>query len=207
MNVTKQNILLTSLKLFNDRGVSTVSLRSIADEAGISVGNLQYHFKKREDIIEALYFQLVEKIDGMLSINDENLLKSFFNVSTGMFSILFDYHFFLLDFVTITRNNKKIKKHYAELSKLREQQFLQVVKILVAKGLFREEKLRNEYQSLFKRIEVISNFWFSSILIEADTFSKEIVNEYTLLISQSIYPYLTEESEKQYKDLFTNQLI
>jgi len=36
MNDTKQKILAKSLKLFNHRGVSNVSLRDIADEVGIS---------------------------------------------------------------------------------------------------------------------------------------------------------------------------
>jgi len=46
MSATKQKILKQSLQLFNELGISNVSLRDIADEAGISVGNLQYHFKK-----------------------------------------------------------------------------------------------------------------------------------------------------------------
>lgn len=44
----KQNVLVKSLKLFNDCGISNVSLRTIADEVGMSVGNLQYQFKKEK---------------------------------------------------------------------------------------------------------------------------------------------------------------
>lgn len=204
---TKQKILTTSLRLFNARGISSVSLRDIAYEVGISVGNLQYHFKKREDIIEALYFQLVDKINRILFIDYDNLLKSFFDTSVKIFSIIYEYHFFLLDFVTITRNNKKIKTHYAELSKQREKQFFQVVEVFIKTGLFRGELLKNEYLSLFKRIEVISNFWFSSIFIQSDVLTKDSIQEYSLLISQSIYPYLTKEAEKQYARIFQNQMF
>jgi len=207
MNATKQRIIIKSLELFNYYGISSVSLRDIAEKAGISVGNLQYHFKKREDIIEALYFQLVDKVNGILFINNDNLLKSFFDVSNEMFSILYEYRFFLLDFVMITRNNKKIKNHYAELSKLREQQFLQIVVLFIKEGVFRKEKLRDEYLSLFKRIEAISNFWFSSIFIQSGVLSKDIIKEYSLLISQSIYPYLTKEAKKQFTQIFPNQII
>ena len=207
MNETKHKILVKSLTLFNDCGISNVSLRTIADEVGISVGNLQYHFKKREDIIETLYYQIVEKIDRIVFIKTDNLLKSFLNISIEIFTILYEYHFFLLDFITITRNNKKIKSHYSELSKRRAAEFLEVADVLIKIGLFREELLKNEYKNLFKRVEVISNFWFSSVLIQAEVLSKDSVEEYSLLISQSIYPYLTDEAKKQYADIFPSQLI
>ncbi|MEM6843118.1 MAG: TetR/AcrR family transcriptional regulator [Bacteroidota bacterium] len=204
---TQQKILEASLQLFNDRGISTVSLRDIADEVGISVGNLQYHFKKREDIIEALYFELVGKIDSVFSLKTDDLLQSALNVLVEVFTILYEYHFFLLDFTTITRKNQKIKSHYAELSRRRAEAFLKAVDDLIENGFFREELLKNEYQSLFKRIEVISNFWFSSILIQADVLSESSIKEYSLLISQSIYPYLTDEAKSQYATIFPSQLI
>ena len=80
MNATKQKILMKSLELFNTSGISKTSLRTISDEVGISVGNLQYHFKKREDIIEALYFQLVAKMNSIFFIPTDDLLKSFLNL-------------------------------------------------------------------------------------------------------------------------------
>ncbi|WP_396600979.1 TetR/AcrR family transcriptional regulator [Algibacter sp. R77976] len=207
MNETKHKILIKSLKLFNTTGISNVSLRNIADEVGISVGNLQYHFKKREDIIEALYFQLVGKIDNVVIISTDDLLKSFLNISIEIYKILYEYNFFLLDFVAITRRNQKIKSHYSELSKRREIDTLKVIDVLIKNGLFREELLKNEYRCLFKRIEVISNFWFSSILIQSDVLSKDSIQEYSTLISQSIYPYLTDEAKNQYVNIFPSQLV
>ena len=207
MNPTKQKILITSLSLFNSAGISNVSLRTIADEIGISVGNLQYHFKKREDIIEALYFQLVEKIDSIFLITGNDLLKSFFNISTEIITIFYEYHFFLLDFVTITRSNQKIKQHYSELSKQRELASLSMLAVLIKNGLFREEVLKDEYRSLFKRMEILINFWFSSILIQADVLSKESIQGFSLLISQNMYPYLTDDAKKQYAIIFPSQSL
>jgi AcrR family transcriptional regulator len=51
---TKQAILDMSKELFNQRGYNNVSTRDIASAIGISKGNLTYHFKKKEAIIEAL---------------------------------------------------------------------------------------------------------------------------------------------------------
>lgn len=206
MSNTKQKILEAALSLFNQKGVSSTSLRNIADEAGISVGNLQYHFKKREDILEALYFQLVQEMDRVVFPQMDDLLTSVFDISAKMIAILYEYHFFLLDFTAIIRKNEKIKAHYRELSKRRENEFLQIIDVLIQKGLMRQEMLKNEYRNLFKRIEVLSNFWFSSVLIEQDVLAKKwAIEQYSLLVRQSIYPYLTAAAQVQYTTIFPSR--
>lgn len=50
----KAEILSTAKDLFNTRGYNEVSMRNIADALEISVGNLTYHFKKKEDLVEAV---------------------------------------------------------------------------------------------------------------------------------------------------------
>lgn len=50
----KKTIMTTARDLFGARGYNDVSLRDIADVLGISVGNLTYHYKRKEDLIEAV---------------------------------------------------------------------------------------------------------------------------------------------------------
>ncbi len=207
MSKTKKLILEKSLELFNSKGISNVSLRDIADKSDISIGNLQYHFKKRKYVIESLYFQLVNEIDNVIFINEESLLKSFFLISTKMLTMFFEYRFFLLDFVFIIRNNEKIRNHYSELSKKREKEFLTIANIFIENDVFRKEILKNEYYGLYKRTEVISNFWFSTILIQNNKLSLKAINEYSFLVSQSIYPYLTNKTKEEYKSIFNSQFI
>jgi len=51
---TRQRILDSTLGLYNDLGEANVSTTLIAAEVGISAGNLHYHFRKKEDIVDAL---------------------------------------------------------------------------------------------------------------------------------------------------------
>lgn len=53
----KADILVTARELFNTRGYNEVSMRNIADALGISVGNLTYHFKRKEDLVEAVVLE------------------------------------------------------------------------------------------------------------------------------------------------------
>lgn len=53
----KQDIMDTARKLFNEKGFHGTCMRDIAAALHISVGNLTYHYKKKEDLIEAIALQ------------------------------------------------------------------------------------------------------------------------------------------------------
>jgi AcrR family transcriptional regulator len=67
MKPTKQYILDKALILFNEKGFVNVRLQHIADTAFVSVGNLGYHFKNKEDIISSLYKRLKKKQELLLT--------------------------------------------------------------------------------------------------------------------------------------------
>ena len=166
----------------------------------ISQGNLNYHFKKRDEIIENLYYSLVENIDNeLLKFKDEDItLDLLINLSTSIMSAFYDYRFFSLDFVQIMRNNKTIKSHYIKLSKTREKQFLDLFNVLVDKEILRKEVLDNEYVNLYKRFRILADFWISSSQVTNKIISKKVIKEYSEIINQAIYPYLTEKEKVTY---------
>lgn len=202
MAKTKEIILDTALRLFNDRGLSKVTLRTIANEMGISQGNLNYHYKKREDIIESLYFRLVGNIDDMMSqINqDLDLFSVMFLVSEKMMSSFFDYRFFLTDFVQIIRENEVIRNHYSALVIQREHQFIGIFNTLIAQGYMREEIFEGEYKNLFMRFQILGSFWIPSTVILSEELNKAAVNRYCNLLNEMIIPYLTARGQKAYQD-------
>ncbi|MBT0587448.1 TetR/AcrR family transcriptional regulator [Alteromonas oceanisediminis] len=78
---TAQRILATSLALFNEHGESSVTSVDIANELDISPGNLYYHFKGKEQIVDALYSLHRSQMEHLLSqLNSAslNLEESFY---------------------------------------------------------------------------------------------------------------------------------
>lgn len=61
-NTTRERILQASLQLFNAEGLASVSTHRIAAELGISPGNLHYHFKTKQSIVERLFGRFEERL-------------------------------------------------------------------------------------------------------------------------------------------------
>ena len=61
--ISKKEILYQAKKLFNEKGYSHVTMRDISDSLGISVGNLTYHYAKKQDILQAI---MTETLSGLL---------------------------------------------------------------------------------------------------------------------------------------------
>lgn len=52
---TRTAIIDAALKLFRERGYDATTMRAIADEAGVSVGNAYYYFKSKEELVQGFY--------------------------------------------------------------------------------------------------------------------------------------------------------
>jgi AcrR family transcriptional regulator len=52
---TRDRIVDVALRLFSERGTSAVSMRELADSAGVTVPGLYYHFTSKADLIREVY--------------------------------------------------------------------------------------------------------------------------------------------------------
>ena len=52
---TRHLILETALRLFRERGYAETTMRAIAKEAGVAVGNAYYYFDSKEHLIQGFY--------------------------------------------------------------------------------------------------------------------------------------------------------
>ncbi len=200
MKNTREKILNTALTLFNTYGLAKVTLRTIATTMGISQGNLNYHFKKREEIIEALYFQLVRQVDDVFAAmpRTDNDLSELFTMAKAIMENFYAYRFFLLDFVQVVRDNTKIRKHYAKLSALREAQFKAIFSSWVAAGFLRKEILPGEYASLYQRLHILTDFWLSAAALQTPVLTGKSIQRYATVINREIFPYLTGKGREAY---------
>lgn len=57
---TRNQILEVALNLFRRQGFESTTMRAIAAEAGVSLGNAYYYFASKEDLVMAFYEQAME---------------------------------------------------------------------------------------------------------------------------------------------------
>jgi AcrR family transcriptional regulator len=68
---TRQLILETALRLFRERGYAETTMRAIAKEAGVAVGNAYYYFDSKEHLIQGFY----DRNQAALRIQAEDVLS------------------------------------------------------------------------------------------------------------------------------------
>ena len=86
---TKQFILDTANKLFYQQGFNATSIGHIMNETGLSKGNITYHFKNKQNILEGIVEKRLVDID--------ELLKSWDNSSDSPLQRLMRFCEMLLD--------------------------------------------------------------------------------------------------------------
>lgn len=65
-NKTKLRILEEANKLFYQQGFNATSIRNIVDVTGLSKGNITYHFKSKQEILEGIIKARLTGIDELL---------------------------------------------------------------------------------------------------------------------------------------------
>lgn len=109
---TRERILETALKLFNEQSETGVTTAQIAEAVGISEGNLWYHFRTKQEIIFELSCRLEAEIDGNLSRLPEETpnLRDFMSYAARAFEYLWEYRFLFRDRFTAAKDEEASRR-------------------------------------------------------------------------------------------------
>ncbi|MFI6642165.1 TetR family transcriptional regulator [Streptomyces sp. NPDC050504] len=98
---TRTLILETALRLFQERGYDRTTMRAIAQEAGVSVGNAYYYFAGKEHLVQGFYDRLGEEhaaaVVPVLE-GDDDLAERIRGVLTAWLDVAEPYHPFAAQF-------------------------------------------------------------------------------------------------------------
>ena len=158
---TRERILDLSLVMFNDRGEPNVTTNHIADELEISPGNLYYHFRNKDDIVEHLFARYELRIDEVLVTPDDRLptLEDIWLQLHLAFEVMWDYRFIFRDLVDLTSRNRKLRLHYARTLKRAIGNAAAVMHGLVRAEVMRAS--RAEVEATANNILLVATFWMN----------------------------------------------
>ncbi|MGS0741596.1 TetR/AcrR family transcriptional regulator [Glaciimonas sp. GG7] len=114
---TREKILELSLRLFNEFGEPNITTTIIADEMKISPGNLYYHFRNKDDIVNSIFVTFEESMSRMLSIQQSArpTMQDLWSYLRLMFELIWRYRFFYRDLSDLLSRNRTLELHFKEI--------------------------------------------------------------------------------------------
>lgn len=201
MNPTKQEILRVSRDMFNQQGFTQVSLRMISDNMAISVGNLTYHFPKKDDLVHVHYNALSAQIHEALDLSNgkESIISSFLTSTLHSYQAFYSYRYFMLELLFFLRSYPSIKESYDGIRNMRMTQYQRFIDNMRRAGFMFEETIRGNDKLLFKQLYIHNNFWLlqesvSHSMINEDSIHAGIEEIYGILL-----PHLTLVGKRQFR--------
>lgn len=194
---TRKRITTAAVKLFNERGIAPVTLRDIADEIGISIGNLAYHFKNKDFIIAEIYENMENERQERLSQVQQ--IPSFENANKQALAILkisVEYKFFFLDTPAILRAYPKIAEEHRKQVNTQIDYLKAILDYSVGSGNMRPEPYEGCYQRLAETVWSVIHFWIMGESVRG--LKKHNVNEARTSMWALVEPHLTEKGKKNF---------
>jgi AcrR family transcriptional regulator len=190
---TKARIVEVALRLFNEQGTGAVSTNHIADAAGISPGNLYYHFRNKEAIIRAIFEQMFAETDVIFNLPTDRppTLEDVRGLVQANFTHIAGYCFVYRELLPLLRQDADLHRRYLEVRERGYTGFREIIAWLATSGILQ----RLEEPSAVTRVAdicwMISEFWLASAEVSGAMLDESHMQRGIDLMMQVIEPYLS----------------
>ena len=169
-----------------ERGYGSVSLRDISGALGISVGNLNYYFAKKQDLLRAI----MERNFLLTAFSEEvTTLSQLHTLITRMLDSISAHAFYFREPALSTLNHQG-EENVAQLYHI----FLQALEHLQEQGLFRSG-MTGAVRDHLVRVLMLSHLaWVQPNPVPPMTREEFLLAHWTLLT-----PYLTDKGLAEYR--------
>ena len=206
---TRDRILTTSLALFNSEGEAQVSTVDIAAVLGISPGNLYYHFKGKEAIIESLFGDFETELRQVLSapIGKPLSFEDNWIFIYIVFEEINDFRFFYEGMASILERCPALRPRLARLLTLKRSTSLAILSSLQSQKLIAFEA--DERDRLADRLAAHLTYWlhYQTVTASGQT-DRTRINDGVYAAVLQIAPYLIGDRRdylKSASDFFAAQ--
>jgi len=158
---TAERILDGSLELFNRFGEPHVSTAAIAAPLGISSGNLYYHFRAKDDIVNALFVQYEQALAELLpASSDVADVEDAWFFMHRLFELLWQYRFLYRDLSSLLSRNRQLETQFPLLLQAKADAMRHLLAALQKNGALRMEH-EDAQQATASCMVVVLTYWFS----------------------------------------------
>ncbi|CCN47604.1 putative Transcriptional regulator, TetR family [Vibrio nigripulchritudo MADA3029] len=189
---TKLKIVLTALELFNERGERNVTTNHIAENLNISPGNLYYHFRNKQEIIQSIYdIYENELLTSLAPRESDNSVDLFETYMGSIFNMMWKYRFFYSNLPEILSNDAELHARYSSTQKRLRENLRQICL------LFRDTELLamndKEQEAIITNMHLITTNWFNyqaALKYETKVMKSDVTSGVKQMLSV-VQPYAT----------------
>ncbi|MEO7743044.1 MAG: TetR/AcrR family transcriptional regulator [Usitatibacter sp.] len=158
---TRNRVLAESLRLFNEMGESRVTIGTIAIALDMSAGNLYYHFRNKDQIVEELFARFEVRIDVEPRTNagGADAIEDLWLYLHLMLEAIWEYRFLYGNLDDLLSRSRKLREHFARIV---ERKFAVVVAL--CEGLVGARAMRarpEEVRTLAGNVLLVATYWLS----------------------------------------------
>ncbi len=178
--------------MFNTQGEPNVTTNHIADEMEISPGNLYYHFRNKDDIIEQLFARYEERMDNALAAPNGRLpeLEDIWLQLHLVFECIWDYRFLYRDLVEILSRNRRMRLRFARILKRADERAHLVMRGLSQAGIMRGSA--DELNAAATNVLVLSTFWLNYSAARGDKDEQIAIRQGIIQVMMLLAPFLRD---------------
>ena len=198
---TKEKIIATALKLFNEKGFGTVTMKHIADAMGVDRRNLTYHFTK-DTLLEAIADQMWEKLEKeRQKRRDFPSFENLDNETRMYYAFQKEYAFIFNDIKVIKHPKLAHKFQQLALSSIRDNEA--AIAFAVKLGNINPEPFPGAYHNLCLSVWAITFFWTPQQAIRKVVAPEELRK----VVWSLILPHFTEKGIASFKAFFGTEFF
>jgi AcrR family transcriptional regulator len=189
---TRARILDAALGLFNERGTAAVSTNHIAAEAGLSPGNLYYHFADKQEIIRALYARYISAQEDLWELGAgerADLARLRAGLARGM-ELAWQYRFSERELLALLRADPRLRASYRDAYERRLAQWVAFGEQLADRGIIRPPRPPATIADLAVAVWLIGGNWLPFLEITGDPLDARQVARGGDIVLAVLAPYL-----------------
>jgi AcrR family transcriptional regulator len=190
---TKNNILQKAIELFNKLGTASVSMNSLAEAVGISAGNLQYHYKNKEEIIRAIMEEMFKQFDVIYQPTEGPFtLETLRHMMRLNFDIIWQYPFFFRELGALLRKDKILTRQFREIQEQRLTDQENIIKRLANSGKVQSTLSPDELHNVVLTGWVLGHTWLPYVESMGQKINATALDQAVEMMVQHYKPYLKE---------------
>ncbi len=195
----KNKIIIKSVRLFNEWGFGAVSMQELANQLSMTRGNLTYHFKDKEALLETIVERVWAKMEAERSkIRALPSFENLYNSTKILYQTQKEYSFLFLDRHVL--QHSLVKNKFREMTQQAITDYKATIAFAMRLGNMKAEPFKGLYHNLAFITWMLSFYWLNQEFArgaEAHDFEEMIKKIWSILL-----PHFTEKGTQSFIKFF-----